>query len=316
MRVLRLPVLGAGLWCAAIALAGCAARGDSASYASTSGALPQTQREASASARAEVYVTQSNGSANGIVFGYGARNKRNNVPQCTLTGQKFDHTQIAADAAGNIYSPNLETSEINVYAPNCGALLASVKDPYGADVDVALGTGGKFYTAGNTHVSACTMSGCTSELTDPSISQLETVAADAHGNVWAAYYNKGGVPSLIVWPGGSMPGKPVSGYVNQNTPGDIQFDKHDTLVSLQSLFTHVYIYHCDVAAATCTNTKTISLHGGSLFGALNAKNTNFQATDYEGDAVDVYAYPSFKYEYSYSRGLLSGSSAQGIAEAP
>jgi hypothetical protein len=166
---------------------------------------------------------------------------------------------------------------------------------------------------GVAHVAVCSMSGCANELTDPSISQLETAAVDSHGNVWASYYNKAGTPSLIVWLGGSMPAHVASGYVNQNTPGDLSFDKRGTLVSLQSLFTHVYLYKCDATTASCTNTRIVQLKGGSLFGALDAKNTIFAATDYKGDAVDVYTYPGFKYKYSYDQGLLQGYSAQGIA---
>ncbi|MBV8066967.1 MAG: hypothetical protein JO113_03240, partial [Candidatus Eremiobacteraeota bacterium] len=87
-------------------------------------------------------------------------------------------------------------------------------------------------------------------------------------------------------------------------------------ISLQTLFSHVYLYQCDAATAECNNTKTITLHSGSLYGSLNATNTDYQATDYRGDSVDVYAYPSFAYEYSYSRGLTKNASAQGLAQTP
>lgn len=63
----------------------------------------------------------------------------------------------------------------------------------------ALGPNGTFYGAGGSYVSICTLSGCASELTDPSIKQLETAAVDSDGNIWASYYNQSGAPSLIVW---------------------------------------------------------------------------------------------------------------------
>ena len=77
-----------------------------------------------------------------------------------------------------------------------------------------------------------------------------------------------------------MPGHVVSGYVNQNTPGDLIFDKNDTLVSIQTQFTHAYVYRCNAKAASCTNIATFDLQGGSLYGALNPSNTNIQVTDY------------------------------------
>jgi hypothetical protein len=162
-------------------MTGCGARDGSAP---ASFVVPSTLSQLRAP-RVNVYVTQANGSSDGIVYGYGANNKANRAAACTITGQKFDHSQIATDASGNTYLPNLQTGAINVYAPDCGKLIAAVKDPYGADVDVALGKNGTFYGAGRAHVSVCTTTGCTNELTDPSIFQLETAAVDASGNVWA-----------------------------------------------------------------------------------------------------------------------------------
>jgi hypothetical protein len=307
MKAYRLS-LAAAFLCGMIAVFdGCAGRDAGAPSASSPATMVRQT-----GARVGAYVTQANGGANGVVFGYPAGNKSNAGPECSISGQKFDHSQIAVDAAGNLYLPNISTGVISVYAPNCGRLIGTVTDPYGADGDVALGTN-TFYAVGGTHVAVCTMTGCASELTDPSVRQLETAAVDSQGNVWASYYNVAGAPSLIVWPNGSMPGHVVTGYVNQNTPGDLIFDKSGTLLSLQSLFDHVYIYRCDAATATCTNTRTVKLKYGSLFGALNAKNTVFQAADYPNNSVSVYAYPEFKYEYSYNRGLMQGYSVQGIA---
>jgi hypothetical protein len=309
----RNSLLLAGALCMGIALASCTA--DNAG-APTSMPPAGLRLAASATIKIGVYVTQANGSASGVILGYRSPNKSNEPPVCSIGGQGFDHSEIAVDAAGNVYAPNLRSENINVYAPNCGSLSATVADPYGADVDVAVGAGGTFYGVGGTHVSVCTSSSCDSELTDSSIKQLETAAVDRAGNVWASYYDQSGVPSLIVWLGGAMPGHVITGYANPNTPGDLEFDNAGKLVSLQTEFAKVYIYSCDAAEASCKHTRTAALKASALFGALNAKNTDFEATDYEADSIDVYSYPAFKYEYSYSSGLKPSYSVQGIAQVP
>jgi len=304
---------------AAALASGCAGNGMPASTGAPAGlpqpvAHPAWWREAPAAARAGFYVAQANGSSDGVVFGFGLQNKKNKAPLCSLGNQKFNDTDIAADASGNLYLANVQTGAINVYAPNCGNLIASFTDPYGSDVDVAV-HGTAIYPAGGDHVAVCTMKGCSAKLTDPSILQLETAAVDSRGNVWGSYYDQQGRISLIVWRSGAMPGHPVSGYVNQNTPGGLLFDSHDNLISVQTRFLHVYTYRCDAATAACNNTGTFTLQAASLFGALNAKNAQLEVTDYSNDSVDVYAYPTFTYEYSYSRGLMTDYSVQGIAQA-
>ncbi|HVR45584.1 MAG TPA: hypothetical protein VMT95_02900 [Candidatus Binatia bacterium] len=291
-------------------LAACAT---GASGIAPSGVHPAWWREAPPAARVGVYVAQANGAADGIVFEFGTQNRKNKAPSCSIGNQKFVDTDIAADPAGNLYLANVQSGAVNVYGPNCGNLVASFIDPYGSDGDVAL-HGSTIYAVGSQHVAVCTRKGCSGELTDPSILQLETAAVDSKGNVWGSFYNQQGRISLIVWQNGAMPGHSVSGYVNQNTPGGLIFDKHDNLVSIQTRFFHAYAYRCDAAAASCTNTGTFTLHAASLFGAFNARNTDIQVTDYANDSVDVYAYPEFTYEYSYDNGLIKTSSVQGIAQ--
>ena len=310
------PLLFFALSLAAVAPAGCTSGSPTAPVPQSHrarAARPDWWRDAPDTARVGVYVAQANGSDEGVVFGYPAQNKSNNASECSIIGQSFEETQIAADASGNLYLPNVAKGGVNVYAPRCGNLLHAVADPNGSDLSVAV-DGATFYAAGGTHVSICSMSGCSGVLTDGSILQLESTAVDHSGNVWASYYNLSGRPSLIVWVDASMPGRPVNGYVNQNTPGGLIFDRHGTLISVQSRFTKVYVYRCNAGTASCINEGILPLHGATIFGTLNSKNTQFQATDYANASVDVYAYPSFRYKYSYNNGLKQGDSVEGIVE--
>lgn len=297
------------LFIGTVALAGCA---NGATAVTPPTPHPAWWREAPPAVRAGVYVAQANGASDGVVFGFGAQDRKNRAPMCTLGNQRFADTDIAADPSGDVFLANVQSGTVNVYAPNCGSLIASFTDPYGFDGDVAL-HGGTIYAVGSQHIAICTRTGCTAKLTDPSILQLETAAVDSKGNVWGSFYDQQGRISLMVWSNGTMPGHSVSGYVNQNTPGGLIFDKHDNLISVQTRFFHAYTYRCDAASASCTNTATFTLHAASQFGALNAKNTNIQVTDYANDSVDVYSYPGFTYEYSYA-GLLKTYSVQGIAQ--
>jgi hypothetical protein len=317
---LRTITIRAAAWITVFALAACSAGGNSVVTTAASGALPASHdthpawwRQAPASARAGVYVTQANGSSDGFVFGFKAQDKSNDAPLCTIGNQSFTQTEIGADASGNVYVPNVATGSVNVYAPNCGSLIGSFSDPFDSLSDVTV-HGNTIYAAGGNHVAVCTKSGCPTALTDPSILQLETAAVDSKGNVWASYYSQTNRPSLIVWPGGSMPGHVVTGYANQNTPGGLAFDRRDALVSVQTLFAHVYTYRCNASKAACINTGVFALQGGSLFGAFNAKNTNFQVTDYAHGSVDVYGYPSFAYQYSYNQGFMPNYSVVGIVQ--
>ena len=309
------------LFCAAIAALGTAGCGSGAGSAITPTdmqpaarhAKPAWWRQAPATARAGVYVAQANGGGDGMVLGYGPQNRRNGDPACSIDGQTFEQTQIAADRMSRLYLPDASTGTIRIYAPHCGKLLQTVSDPGGADLSVAV-DGSKFYAAGGTHVSTCSINGCANNLSDSSIHQLSSVAVDHSGNVWAAYYNQSFAPSLIVWVGGSMPGHVVSGYANPNAPGGLIFDRHDNLISVETIFPFAFLYSCNASTASCINANTIQLHAGSAFGSLNARNTDIQITDYSNDAVDVYTYPSFRYKYSYDNGLMSTSSVEGIAQ--
>ena len=212
--------------------------------------------------------------------------------------------------------PNIETASIDVYAPNCGNRIASIHDPYGADLDVALGNGTKSTAPAGARVAVCTISGCSRELTTRPSVQLETAAVDAKGNVWATCCRRGQRhrPHRLGRRRDARQGRPRL-CQTRTRRDNIKFDKRGNLISLQSLFSHVYLYRCNASTASCTNTRVVNLKDSSgSFGSLNAKNTDYQVTGYASDEMDVYAYPWFEYKYSYNNGLRGDYSVQGIVQ--
>jgi hypothetical protein len=329
LRSLLSPALGSIAITSAVALSGCAGSGAEPAArlptlpnaAQTVRAHPTWWREAPATVKEAVYVSNFTGPGTNVILGFGPQNRKNKLPECTVPGQ-MDVFGIASDASGNVYVPTFAgaTNIVNVYAPGCGKLIARVNDPYGNPSGAAVRDstsvrGSTFYVEDlDGSVPVCTLSGCSSELTDPSIASgsASSVAVDSFGNVWASYYNQSFAIALIVWPGAKMPGHIVSGYVNTAKPGGIDFDKRDNLIAVDSVM--VRTYTCKARGATCTSTGSFPLQGTSLFGALNRSNTDFQVTDQEHGSVDVYAYPGFSYQYSYNRGSNGGLAPMGITQ--
>jgi hypothetical protein len=305
------------------ALSGCAGSGTVVAVrpptlpnvAQTVRVKPAWWREAPATVREGVFVSNITGPGTNVIFGFGPQNRNNKLPECTIPAQ-MDVFGIASDASGNVYVPTFAggTNIVNIYAPGCGKRIARLNDPYGNPSGAAV-HGSTFYVEDlDGSVPVCTLSGCSSELTDPSIRSGSGggVAVDSFGNVWATDYNQSFVIELIVWRHAKMPGHIVSGYVNTVTPGGIEFDRHDNLIAVDS--TVVRCYTCNARGATCTRTVSFPLQGKSRFGALNRRNTDFQVTDQEHSSVDVYAYPGFSYQYSYNRGPSGGLNPMGITQ--
>ena len=316
MRLLPRLVVTLATSAALAGLAGCGSGIQNVPGGSGTPARDAARREVQpARAHPAVYVAQANGGATGVAFAYKPDNQNDDPPVCMLRGQRFVASDIGSDQRGNLYLPNVVTSRIDVYRPDCGKLLARIADPFGSPIGVVIHDGGVYVANGN-NVAVCSLKGCASALTDPNVNQITSVAVDAHGNVWAAHYDQQFAVSLIVWPHGAMPGHELTGYTTGFTPGGILFDAAGTLVTVVSHSGAARTFTCSITNLMCTVTGSFALLGRSEFGALNSANTEIQITDTASDAVDVFAYPSFIYEYSYSAGLLAGYSPEGITQAP
>jgi hypothetical protein len=243
---------------------------------------------------------------------------------------------MGTDKKGNVYVPSGSTDTVNVFSPNCGKEIASYSDPYGQPVDIAfpprdanshavkpetiertqdavfdiVGSSGSEY--GN--VALCTIAkGCASELTDPSVNTVYAGAYDSAGDVWASYLNQENVPALIVWPKGKMPGEVVSGYINTGV-GGLQFDGNGNLVAMNQTNTTsgAVSYTCTVGPASCTSNGSYTFNGRELYGKLALGDTLFDVADFEYGSIDVYSYPAFTYQYSYSQGLAQSLMVVGV----
>lgn len=254
-----------------------------------------------------VYVLQDQLSASYQIVGYPAQNRRNRSPLCGRTfgtpGYGF-----ASDKNGALYvaSDNSSGGVIEVHAPNCGNVSRTVNDSFNEPFAIAV-RGNSLYAAGydsiqrDIDIAVCNLRACTGRLTDRSISQLLGLAVDSHGNVWASFYDTYGYVRLRIWQHGAMPGHDVGGFQPYN-PGEILFDNHDNLVVIEYRTPKAYTFSCDAQRAKCTQTGEFTLKDTAQYGALNNLNTDVQIVNYDTNAIDVYSYPSFKFEYSYDRG--------------
>lgn len=275
------------------------------------GANPQSLESPSFSRTPTVYVIGDAGGGKYTLFGYPSQDKGNVPARCALrlTGSAG---AIASDPSGRVYVALAESSGggfVDVRAPGCGALVATVNDTYNEPGMIAV-HGNSIYIGGATrrtgpNIAVCGMDGCRRKLTNSSLgagSDLKSIATDSEGNVWAAFYDEHGSVRLAVWRDGKMPARLVGGYDILN-PGYIMFDSYDTLVSIADLAQNFYRFACSVAMARCHRTGHIRFsHGITNGGSVNAQDTDVQVIDYTTQATDVYSYPALTYRYTYKKG--------------
>jgi hypothetical protein len=118
-----------------------------------------------------------------------------------------------------------------------------------------------------------------------------------------------------VWKGGKMPGHIVTGYTDPDGSG-LDFAKDGTLLSIDEFNPGVYTYSCDARTLSCRELGHWRLRYGGFFGKLDKANSQFQVANNGTGQIDVYAYPGFAYQYSYSNGLSSQYNVDGITAFP
>ncbi|HEY1682865.1 MAG TPA: hypothetical protein VGF98_14560 [Candidatus Tumulicola sp.] len=267
-------------------------------------------------AKGYLYVGQFSGSP---IQEYHLNNKRNKAALCSLTGTSING--IAVDRAGNLWVPNGTgggAGYTQEYAPNCGKALLNIADPNGQPADVGFdrqhhiyilnifgvaGAPGSVDVYDNTGTLLRT-------LTYSTFNELIGIAADSHDNIFVSNRDPQGTADVVEFPHGKMPGTLLSGIV-LGLPGAPQFDRSNNLI-----ITDWNNYTQNVYAPPYNGSPTVTpMQGLSLWCPLNRKETLLFCADL-GGSVDVYAYPSGTYEYSFTNGLSPSGFATGAATDP
>ncbi|HEX4013182.1 MAG TPA: hypothetical protein VHX17_04725 [Candidatus Cybelea sp.] len=284
----------------------------------------QRGRAAPARVRSGIYVAQFSSS---YVFGYPLDNSKNGAPICNIYNPYQSVNDIAVDAGGNLLIPLEVPNEILVYKGTrlCGPWAATIADPYGQPTGAAandamhgtIAVANIFDLSGPGSISLCTMSGgCTQNLTNPALYETGGVAMDRKGNCWASGLDGSYASVLIYFAACSGSGVAATGIAVTQGYGAIDLDKNGNLVVV-SIPNSVYVYGgCKPKCKKIGGPFT--LQGGTIFGHLNKKSTEFAGGDYELGQVDIYDYTpkSLTYRYSFNSGLSASADVGGVAFSP
>jgi hypothetical protein len=269
------------------------------------------------------------------ILGYPPNNRGNAPPTCSVGGVSYPN-DIVTDGKGNLIEPDGGTRTIIYFGgPHmCGAVAATVEDPFGEPSDAAHVNGdaltqqiaiGNFYdnalkvspgTYDGGSIALCgPRTGCTTDLTNPAMGEIAGVAMD-RGDCWGSSTTVASVTALFYFKHCAGSGRIASGFANASY-GGLDVDRDHNLVSISYKESPLYVYsgcnpHCRLIGGPFT------LVGASLFGHLNDQSTEFFAADDEFGQIDVYKYTptALTYEYSFSNGLTQSDDVEGVAVNP
>ena len=311
MRTARVSTFALAASIVLTALAGC---GGSAQMApSPSGQVPgitsqsvrQAQAQGEAKAPGGLYVEQSTDA----LPEYSLPDKKNLAPRCS-DSTKGGTNGIAVDEHRILYVPyNVNSAHgVQTFGPDCGAAGPTLIDP-DADVgDVAIDNKKNTVyvsnlSTGNIDVFA---NGATMPTGSLSNSQYRGngfgVAVDRFGNV----FNSGS--TIVEFPHGQNQGSKALALSGLVQPQGLSFDNNGNLLVTNEY--NIAIYAPPYSGAP---KQTITTQPFCTYSALDRKNKNLYVSEQTNNAVDVYAYPSGKFEYSIT---IQQRYVQGIALDP
>jgi hypothetical protein len=253
---------------------------------------------------------------------YEVPDQKNAGPFCSVTGIKAVNGIGVQPKTQFLYIPNGGLRNVIIRRPFCGPEVGSgLDDPNGQPSDVAFDeiTGTVYVTniydnngaPGTIQVYKKDEHTPSSQLSDPSMYQLQAIDTDKAGNVWQTYQTNASAPGLIEFVGGKMPGQ-VHVVNGLTFPGGVEFAKNGDLI-IVDINTSAPVAQVYSPPYTGDPIKTIPLKGASVFAKLDASNKNLYVVSFANSSMDVYKWPSGAYEYSVTAGITPGHSAEGVA---
>lgn len=226
---------------------------------------------------------------------------------------------IAVDRVGNLWVPDGIANATTEYAPKCGGPILTIPDTTGEPADVGFDGNNRVYVLNINNASGRPTVGVynvktgvqVATLSDLSFNELVGIGTDLLGNVYVSNLDRTNVGTVIEFPGGAMPGRPLQG-VRLGLPGAPAFDDANNLVIAD--WKNMTI---DVFAPPYTGApSTAPLMGASIWCKFSRKIQHLYCGDAANGSIDVYAYPGYAYEYSYTSGLSPSQLVTGIAPVP
>jgi sugar lactone lactonase YvrE len=261
------------------------------------------------------------------VYGFKRANRSNQAPACTVGPFTSVNGGIGVDQSGNLWVPDqgANPKTVTEYAPNCGA-AKTVLTISGDTLpnNVAFDKKGHVYVSdadansgGPGNILQYTGTTVTATLTDADISTPQGLAVDKGNNVWVSYRDPGSSGTYVAeFIGGKMPAK-LFKNISLGFPGCLQFDRKQNLLGTNGNFSSVDIYAPPYTEKAPT-TRLVLENGQETDPSMCALGPNqgqLYCTFAFFSAVNVFAYPSGKFQYTYGSGL-TGLLPYGIANSP
>ncbi len=286
-----------------------------------------TGREATPPQRKGLYASEFLGTD---VYGYPYQNENNGPDTCTVSRVQSVN-DVAVDGVRDLIVPDGASHTILVYKgpARCGALAATVTDPYGQPSDAAGPNALKqsFVVANIFDIkgaagslSVCRVSKkkgtCSVNLTNASMYMVGGVAMDTAGDCWADSMMASGGPALVYFASCAGAGQVATGFQNADL-GGLDIDSAGNLVSISAADGNVYVYSGCNPACTLVG-GPFALENPAIFGHLNKQSNELAVASYTEGGIDVYSYaPSgITYLYSITNGLEASLDVEGAAYSP
>jgi hypothetical protein len=299
-----------------IPLAGCSSSGSRGDLTPTGGLSSlETQpgaafRAAQGDAKAPggLYIGEFDA---GTVAEYSVPDKKNLGPRCSDIPDRYSGVAgIAVDAHRLLYVPYNDnaTHDVATFGPNCGTRGPTLVDPYGDVGSVAIDNKKNTVYVGNENTGNIEVyaNGATTPTGELNLYHGSGfgLAVNGSGDVFDS-----GNPIIEFPHGQNNRGKQLS-LSGLQGPIGLSFDRDDNLLVSNEYNIAIYAPPYNGAPK-----QTITTQPFCLYSAVDAKNEHLYVSEQTNNAVDVYAYPSGKFEYSITAGIQSRS-VDGVALDP